>query len=201
MSLRLKPGTPLSEKALTERFRVSRTPLREALIRLAEEGLVDIRPQAGTFVARIPLGAIPEAVVVRQALEGALVDLAARCVTGPGAARLERVIDRQVAYASISDQEAFHAADEAFHEVIAELSGHAGIWRLVRQAKVQIDRCRLMTLPVAGRMAHVVGEHRAIAAAIARGDAAAAQAAMRVHLDAVLPDARLLAERHPDYFA
>jgi DNA-binding GntR family transcriptional regulator len=75
VALELEPGTPLSEKELTLRFGVSRTPVREALIRLAEEGLVDIRPQSGTFVSRIPLAAIPEAVIVRQALEGALVEM------------------------------------------------------------------------------------------------------------------------------
>jgi DNA-binding GntR family transcriptional regulator len=192
---------PLSERDLTERFGVSRTPLREALIRLAEEGLVEVKPQSGTFVARIPLGAIPEAVIIRQALEGALVEHAARKAPPAASARLQRVIDRQAAFASMGDQEAFHEADEAFHETIADLSGHPGIWRTVRQAKLQIDRCRRLTLPALGRMNHVIAEHRVIAAAIAAGDVAGARAAMQTHLDAVLPDARLLAKMHPDYFA
>ncbi len=201
VALRLPPGMPLQERELTERFGVSRTPLREALIRLAEEGLVDIRPQAGTAVARIPLGAIPEAVIVRQALEGALVELAA-LRAGPEQRRaLERVIDRQAAFAALDDREAFHEADEAFHEAIAAASGHPGIWRNVKQAKMQIDRCRRLTLPVPGRMEQVVGEHRVILAALARGDAAGAREAMRVHLDAVLPDARILSRSHPDFFA
>ena len=71
------PGSALVEKELTARFGTSRTPVREALIRLKEEGLVEIFPQAGTFVARIPTEAIPEAVFIRQALECATVDLVA----------------------------------------------------------------------------------------------------------------------------
>ena len=200
MSLELEPGTPLSEKDLTERFGVSRTPVREALIRLAEEGLVDIRPQAGTFVARIPLSAIPEAVVVRQALEGALVELAAARAGPEGADRLAKVIERQEAFASLSDEAAFHESDELFHETIAALSGHPGVWRTIRQAKLQIDRCRRLTLPVLGRMKHVIAEHRVIADAIRDGDVRAAKAAMQAHLQAVLPDARILAGSHPAYF-
>lgn len=200
VALHFAPGAPLSEKALTERFAVSRTPLREALIRLSEEGLVDVRPQSGTSVARIPLSAIPEAVVVRQALEGSLVELAAHRAGKSASTRLNRVIERQEAFASLGDQEAFHEADEAFHEAIADLSGHPGIWRTVRQAKMQIDRCRRLTLPALGRMGQVIAEHRVIAAAIGRGDAAAARAAMQTHLGAVLPDATRLAAIHPDYF-
>jgi len=85
LSMALKPGEPLAEKVLTARFGVSRTPVREALMRLAEEGLVDVFPQSGTYVGRIPFNGLPEAVVIRQALEGA-DDLA-----GP---RLPDIIER-----------------------------------------------------------------------------------------------------------
>ena len=200
VSLGLEPGAALSEKDLTARFGVSRTPIREALIRLSEEGLVDIRPQAGTFVARIPLSAIPEAVVVRQAHEGALVEMAAKRAGRAGADALSKIIERQEAFARLGDQAAFHEADEGFHEAIATLSGHAGIWKTVRQAKLQIDRCRRLTLPALGRMGQVIGEHRVIADAIRDGNAPAARTAMQAHLQAVLPDARILARLHPAYF-
>jgi hypothetical protein len=59
VAMEMTPGTALNEKVLTERFGVSRTPVREALIRLVEDGLVDVFPQSGTFVARIPVALIP----------------------------------------------------------------------------------------------------------------------------------------------
>lgn len=201
VALRVMPGQPLSEKALTGRFGVSRTPLREALIRLAEEGFVEIRPQAGTAVARIPLASIPEAVVVRQALEGSTVELAAARAGEAGAARLRAAITRQRVLADLDDRDGFHEADETFHEEIATLSGYPGLWRTIRQAKMQIDRCRRLTLPVLGRMGQVIAEHTVIANAVGVGNAEAARAAMRAHLGAVLPDARELARSHPDYFA
>jgi DNA-binding GntR family transcriptional regulator len=201
VALRLAPGAPLVEKELTEAFGVSRTPVREALIRLAEEGLVDIRPQSGTFVARIPLASIPEAVIIRQALEGTTVALAAEAVAGGAeCSLLDEAIARQEAFAALGDMEAFHGADEAFHEAFAALAGHPGLWRVTRSAKLQIDRCRRLTLPAPGRMLHVIAEHRIIRDAVQAGDAPAARAAMQAHLQAVLPDAAAIAEDHPDFF-
>lgn len=200
LDMTLPPGAPLAEKELTDRFGVSRTPVREALIRLAEEKLVDIFPQSGTFVGRIPLAALPEAVIVRKALEAASLDLAMARADANAFAELERVIARQQAMAGLDDREGFHASDEAFHELIAAIGGHPGIWRVAQQAKTQIDRCRRLTLPTPGRMQHVIAEHRRILAAMRAGDVAAARAALDHHLSAVLPDAEAIRSRYPDYF-
>jgi DNA-binding GntR family transcriptional regulator len=200
VALKLPPGSALQERDLTALFGVSRTPVREALIRLAEEGLVDIRPQSGTFVSRIPLGAIPEAVVVRQALEGTTAALAAASISEAGAQTLDAIVARQEAFARMDDRDSFHLWDEGFHEAIAGLSGHPGIWKVIRSAKLQIDRCRLLTLPATGRMMSVIAEHRTIVDAIKAGDGPAAQEAMQAHLHAVLPDATALSKTHPDFF-
>ena len=200
LDLSLPPGTPLVEKALTERFGVSRTPVREALIRLADDGLVEVFPQSGTFVGRIPVAALPEAVVVRQALEGAAVSLAITAAADTDLDRLDAIVRRQGAFASIDDREGFHAADENFHETIAAIAGHPGLWRFTEMAKAQIDRCRQLTLPVPGRMSTVVAEHGVILAALRRRDEPAARAAMSTHLSAVIPDVAAIRERHPTYF-
>jgi DNA-binding GntR family transcriptional regulator len=200
LSLHLPPGTPLSEKLIAERFGISRTPVREAIIRLAESGLIDIFPQSGTFVSRIPVGAIPEAVMIRKALEGATVEAATETAGPEGVARLDAIIARQRALAGLGDTDGFHEADEAFHETIADIGGHPGVWKLLRQAKIQIDRARRLTLPALARMDRVIGEHAIIRDAIAAGDQGAARAAMLVHLSAVIPDIKLLLEQYPDYF-
>lgn len=198
---RLQPGLPLQDRMLTERFGVSRTPVREALIRLSEIGLVDIFPQAGTFVSRVPVGAIPEAVVIRKALEGVTVEAAARSTAPDREARLSAIIRRQKAMALVGDTDGFHEADEAFHADLAEIARHPGIWTLLKQVKVQIDRARRLTLPVLGRMEHVIAEHEAIRDHVVSGDAEAARAAMMHHLGAVIPDVAELRGRYPDYFA
>lgn len=201
VSLALKPGTSLQEKRIAEQFGVSRTPVREALLRLAETGLVEIFPQSGTFVSRIPLSAIPEAVIIRKSLERTTVERAAQVAAPEDIARLDMIIGRQRAHASLNEAAYFYEQDEAFHEAIAAMAGYPGIWTLVKSVKLQIDRSRRLTLPVPGRMTTVTEEHAAIRDAIAAHDVERACEAMMRHLGAVIPDIAALREHHPDYFA
>ncbi|WHO77158.1 GntR family transcriptional regulator [Rhizobium sp. BT03] len=200
VSLRMPPGMALQEKRIADDFGVSRTPVREALLRLSEGGLVDIYPQSGTVVSRVPVSAIPEAVVVRKALEGTTVETAALLANAADIARLDAIIARQRSHAATGNASSFHEEDESFHEAIAQISGYPGIWVILKTVKVQIDRARRLTLPVLGRMDNVVSEHIIIRDALAAHDAAAARAAMIHHLSAVIPDVDELRSRYPDYF-
>ncbi len=188
MSLRLKPGDPISEKEAAARYGVSRTPVREAMLRLADERLVEIFPQSGTFVARIPYDDLPEAMVIRKALETASVRLATEKATKSQLLALATIVEQQREAAEANDRGAFHRADEAFHAKIAEISGFPGIWRQVLQVKVQVDRYRRMTLSQEGRMAQVIADHERILAGIAAGTPEEAAAGMVLHLDAVLSE-------------
>jgi GntR family transcriptional regulator, rspAB operon transcriptional repressor len=201
LSMSVLPGMALQDKILCAQFSVSRTPVREALIRLAEDELVDIFPQSGTFVSRIKAAAIPEALDIRQALESITVGRATEHCTAQDLQRLDTVLEVQATLAAAGNTAGFHEADELFHETIGDISQHRGIWRLVKQVKVQIDRTRRLTLPVPGRMTQVVVEHRAIRDAVASGAPAAAQAAMARHLGVVLPDLERLRREYPNYFA
>ncbi|WP_448151243.1 GntR family transcriptional regulator [Labrys miyagiensis] len=200
VSMRLVPGTPLQERALTQRFGVSKTPMREALIRLAEDGLVDIFPQSGTFVSHVRVAEIPESTVIRQSLEQTAVRRTAEIADAADMARLDAILARQRMLADLGDTNAFHEADEAFHEAIALIAGYPNIPRLLRQVKVQIDRARRLTLPVAGRMHQVIGEHHLIRDAIARHDVEAACAALKAHLGVMQLDIGRLRLEFPDYF-
>src|SRR5919112_241624 len=104
--LRLRPGTRLSENELALRFGTSRAPVREALIRLAEEGLIEVQPQRGSFVSRISLASMQRARFVREALEIAIVRRAAE--RGLSSAAQEKVA------AALADQENVHADPEQF---------------------------------------------------------------------------------------
>lgn len=200
LSLEMKPGAALQEKRISEEFGVSRTPVREALLRLAEAGLVEIFPQSGTFVARIPVAAIPEAVVIRKSLEGTTVEKAAAIARPQDIARLDAIIARQRVHASLGETALFHEQDEAFHEAIATIAGYPGIWALLKTVKLQIDRARRLTLPALGRMDNVIAEHVTIRDAIAARHGGEAHAAMMHHLSAVIPDIDQLRLLHPGYF-
>jgi GntR family transcriptional regulator, rspAB operon transcriptional repressor len=173
------PDTPLSEQKLCERLKVSRTPVREALINLAEEGLVLIYPQFGTFVAPISLEAVQVGQYVREHLECSLVVDAVARIDDAGAARLRDNIDRQVGAPSLEE---FYNLDNEFHALIAELSGHARVWAVIQRAKTQFDRVRYLSVQEPGRPAEILAEHRAIADAMIVRDATAAQGALRQHL-------------------
>ena len=200
IEMRMPPGERIVERDIANEFGTSRTPVHEAVQRLADEGLVDVVPRVGTFVARIPVEALDEAMVVRAALEGAIIEKATERATPEGIARLRAILDAQAEHVRNDDTRGFHRTDEAFHATLAELSGYPGIWPVIQQTKTQLDRFRQLTLPIDGRMRDVIGEHLAVLDALAKGDPADAVTAMRGHLDQVLPALETLRELWPDYF-
>lgn len=199
VAMRMTPGAVLLEKQIAHNFGVSRTPVREALLKLAGEGLVDIFPQSGTFVSRIPFDALPEVMVIRSALEQTAVRSAAVRASAADVGALRANIDAQRRSAD-DDHEGFHALDEALHAMIADAAGYPGIWTLTRQIKVQVDRCRRLIMPREGRRAETIDEHAAIVEAIAGGDPDAAARAVAVHMDRVRSLIEQAQASTPEYF-
>src|SRR5205807_7830638 len=95
VSLRRRPGEAISEGEIALSYGVSRTPVREAILKLADEGLVEIFPQSGIFVSRIPMAALPEAIIVRKALEETTARLAAERATASQILVLHSILQRQ----------------------------------------------------------------------------------------------------------
>ena len=176
--MELRPGEPLQEKALTEIFGVSRTPVREALLRLQGDGLVEMQPQAGTSVALIPKAAIREAIIIRRGLEELAVTRLAAVANDRDVARLDLIIAQQRLAMSVDDQASVHDADEAFHELIALAAGFSMLWPMVRQMTVHLDRLRVLSLPLERRMNVTVEEHQRIRDAIAAKDVEGARVAL-----------------------
>lgn len=200
ISMALVPGTPISEKEIALREGVSRTPVREAVLRLAEEKLVEVVPKSGTFVARIPLSALPEALVIRKALEEVTVRAATALATPADFLELRAILQRQTQEAEAGDVQAFHLADEDFHAHIAQVGRYSGIWDLIQQVKVQVDRYRRLTLPQTGRMRIVIEEHTAVLDAMEAGDADRATKCMSYHLEKLKLDIEVFRDQWPDYF-
>jgi DNA-binding GntR family transcriptional regulator len=161
---------------------------------------VAIFPQSGTFVTRIPIAALPEAIMVRKALEDLTVRRATARVNAEWIAALRNIVGHAHKLEARGDYDGFHAADEAFHANIAEFAGHPGIWQLIEQVKVQVDRYRRLTLPVPGRMGRVVDEHAMVIEAIATGDPDKASAAMAAHLDGLSASIGDVRDLNPDFF-
>jgi DNA-binding GntR family transcriptional regulator len=200
LSLARRPGEAISEAEIALSYGVSRTPVREAILKLSDEGLLEIFPQSGIIVSRIPMAALPEAIIIRKALEETTARLAAERATASQILALRAILERQREANTAGDSDEFHQADEAFHATIAEIARHPGIWKLIQQVKVHVDRYRRLTLPQVGRIAQVITEHEAILSAIEARDPSAAGIAMDHHLERLLDNIYATQSINPDFF-
>lgn len=199
LALELVPGTVLQRQELADRFGVSQTPVREALLRLNEEGLVDVFPQHATLVSRIDIAAAREAHFLRRSIELELVHQLALDETPGLVEQLKGVIAQQAALANSQRYGDFVNADRAFHRLMYEAGGVLGLWDLVGRVSGHVDRLRRLHLPTAGKTEAILRDHRAIVRAIEAKDPDAAQAALRKHLSGTLSAVNEICKQYPDY--
>jgi len=199
VSMELAPGTVLSRADLAERFGLSQTPIRDALIKLGEEGLVDIFPQHATVVSRIDIGSARQAHFLRQSIETEMVRTLATTASADLIDRLRAQIDVQASLAGGKTYREFIAADQAFHRLMYAAAGVPDLFDLVQRHSGHVDRLRLLHLPSAGKEKAILRDHRRIVDAIATGDAEAAQAALREHLSGTLSKVDEIRARYAAY--
>jgi len=199
-TMTLAPGTPLDRAALTEYFKLSTTPVRDALTRLSDEKLVDIYPQHATIVRAIDIGSIKEAHFLRLALELELAASLARR-RDPGLIHaLEGLVSQQAFALSRKDYDAFIRLDMTFHQQMFIAAQVEELWHFLRSLSGNLDRLRRLHVPLADKGKLVLADHSSIIGAIASGDPDMAQACVREHLSGTLMQLEMLMERYPDYF-
>jgi DNA-binding GntR family transcriptional regulator len=197
---RLKPGDSVDEVHIAQYLGISRTPVREAVKKISDESLIEVRAQSGTYVAAISRRQVQEAYIIRTALELESVARAASRITREQIHDLEEIVR---SHANAFDRKSFDEAvirDDDFHRYIAEINGLSMLWRAVDISKAQMDRCRhlaAVSAPVNGT--RTIAQHRAIIRALKAGDPKAPLAAMREHLDASLANALKLLDSMPEY--
>jgi len=179
---RLEPGTELAEVALSEQLGVSRGPLREAIGRLAAEGLVTVRPRRGAVVRSLSKEEFVELYQVREALEMLAVRLAVPRLEDDGVADLERLLAAMAAHAERGEVAEFFEANSAFHLRLVEAAGNEKLRELYDQLLAQLGRYRLRSLTLRGNLERSVAEHAAILRATKRGDADRAAHLMSEHI-------------------
>lgn len=194
----LLPDVRLSETEIAKTYNVSRQPAREAFIRLANEGLVEILPQRGTIVRRIDYAAVLNARFVREAIEADIVALLAARPSPALIAGLRAEIATQRDIPA-TEPLRFMAADEAFHCLLASGAGKAGVWSLTEGLKSQMDRVRFLSF-AQFPMAKLITQHEALIDRIEAGDISGADNAIRSHLREVLQDLPAIQAAHPEYF-
>jgi len=197
----LEPGRRLSENELAEWLGVSRTPVREALVRLRDDRLVEIVPQLGTFVTKISIAALADAQFAREALECAAIRLAAVRISDARLLELRAIVARQREADAARDLDGFYAHDDAFHAALCASSGHAIAWRLVQRADGHLNRVRRLSLPVPEYMGEMISEHERVLEAVGERDPDRAEEVLRHHLRMVLSGLQQIRAEHPGYFA
>lgn len=191
-TLAMLPSEALSEKDLSLQLGVSRTPVREALIRLADEGLIDILPQRGSFVAPIRIHDVEEAQFIRESLEVAVVKRLAGNRSSQFLIDVKANLARQQLAVAGEDGDLFLELDEAFHKSFCEEAGLSRSWRVIQTVKLQMDRVRYLSLPDPTHLKTLLTQHWEIVRSIEHGEADLASSAMAAHLQEVLRTAQRL---------
>lgn len=178
----LAPGERLDETGLAQRFGVSRTPVREALLQLASAGLVEMRPRQGAIVAGITVQRLLQMFEVMAEMEALCARLAARRMTPAERAALERAHKACRAPAAGDDAEAYYKANRMFHEKLYAGAHNDYLEESTRTLRNRLSSYRRFQLHQPGRIAQSLAEHEAVVAAILAGDADRAAEAMRAHV-------------------
>lgn len=200
LSLAYRPGEILRKPEICDALGVSRSPVADAVARLAAEGLVDVVPQAGTFVARFSMEEIREGAFLREAIEVAAIERVAQTITEDQLTQLRRNLTVQAALIADGDVPGFYQTDAAMHELILSFTGFRKLAQVSETAWLHVNRARQLILPVPGRIEATLDEHRAILAALEARDPDAARLATRAHLRQLITYLEPLERDRPDLF-
>ncbi|WP_434639367.1 GntR family transcriptional regulator [Klebsiella sp. I138] len=191
----IQPGKLLSEKEMAIRFDVSRQPVREAFIKLAEAGLVQVLPQRGTVVKKISERQVAESRFIRQALECAIVRRATENVTCEQLSVLESNLSLQTLAAEQRQYREFLRLDDTFHQYLTHIASYPRAWETIESIKAAMDRVRFLSLMIVSPPEMLIQQHYCIFNELKAGDPDAAEKAIHEHLQemtySILPISQL----------
>lgn len=197
----IPPGTPLSEKEVSVRFDVSRQPVREAFIKLAENGLIQIRPQRGSYVNKISLTQVRNGCFVRQAIECAVARRAAAMIDDSACYQLEQNLNQQRTAIERKQLNDFFELDDNFHQKLALIADCQLAWDTIENIKATIDRVRYMSLDHVSPPEMLLRQHMDIFAALEKRDADAVDHAMTLHLQEISESVKTIRQENRDWFS
>ncbi|MDP1513166.1 GntR family transcriptional regulator [Paenibacillus ottowii] len=163
LSLTLKPGTLLSETTLSERFQLSRTPLRDVLKQLAQEAYIDIYPKKGNVVSYIDLESVEQMSYLRSALEKEIMKELSTQFALSDIQKLSEILESQKAVIDedhATDQ--FLILDDEFHHTMFQLVGREFLWQLIQHSNVHYIRYRKLHMLETGKLMEIWHEHQSM---------------------------------------
>lgn len=178
----LEPGELLSEARISEAFQISRTPVREALQQLAQEGLVQIQPNRTVTVAALSLQEVLNVLHLRSILEPEIARLVAGSISRANVETLQKCIATMHAAAVEGDRAAWSKADTVLHETLSAVCPNDLLGRLALQMRNRMQLLATDSQTTQARLATCTAEHQAVIDAIAKGDGEEAEAAALAHI-------------------
>ncbi|WP_251551082.1 GntR family transcriptional regulator [Neobacillus muris] len=206
LKLKLIPGTKISEKLMSDQLQVSRTPIREAFLKLAQEELLTIIPQSGTTVSRINLDLAEEARFVREIVEPQIVKLCCENLTDEMIFNLEVNLKMQemLVHNEIGNREVekFLDLDESFHKELFKCCGKERTWKMIDDMAGHLNRFRLLRLMDTEVLDWdvLMDHHKEIFKAIRQKDKKKAEEIMSGHMRLMISEKDILLQQYPEYF-
>lgn len=200
IALNFKPGETLSIKDISETLNVSRSPVRDALIKLGKEGLVDIIPQKGTSVSKIDLKRVAEEKFLRESLEESALRLFIKRYSESDLARLKNSIEMQKQSLKNNEYISFLEYDDNFHSIFFQSIDKNMCWEIVQSMSGHYRRMRLMSLWDDQIVTNVVAQHHAIIENIGNKNFEMAIEIAKKHFTKITTEELELLEKYPDYF-
>jgi DNA-binding GntR family transcriptional regulator len=189
------PGEKLVEGELCAKYQVSRTPLREALVVLEQEGLVEIRSHLGVYVSSLSDKEIVDLLRVEIALEGLAVAQAAVRITGQELAKLEELHEKIHQLAGLPDLATFYQYDRQFHALLVTFSSSPTLIKILEKQLSKIYLSRFYTTLAPNRLQHSVDEHQEIIQALQSHNPQGTRKALVRHLESVIEDFIAMSQR------
>ena len=183
LSNKLRSGDPVPVERFVDELRLSRTPVREAILRLQREGLIEIRPRMGTFVSHLDIRQIREMYELRRLLEGYAAKLAAARVPPEEVRRLRRELRLYATESSKPDCKGMSGSGKKIHTMIIEHCGNQALADMLRSMQDHFARFRSISLEIPEKVISSHNEHLAILDALEDGDADQAERLVHQHFE------------------
>lgn len=200
ISLELQPGQRISEKEISESLSVSRTPVREAFIKLSREGLLYVLPQRGTYISQIDLKQVEEARFIRETLEIKVLQMAVEDFPGVQLEKLKHNLEQQMACMDNRQFSRYLELDEGFHEIIFEGCDKLQTWKFIDLVNTQYKRIRLLSFTVEDVIKNLIEQHTMIYEAIRDHDQEKAYKIITNHIQKLIMEQKDLKLKYPGYF-
>lgn len=198
--LRRKPGEEINILTLSEEENVSRSPIRDALMLLQSESLVDIFPQKGSWVSKIDLERVAEERLLRFSLENCVLDSYSKCIKNSDLAKMEYYIELQKEALEKGDNIGFYASDDEMHHIFYSGAALERFWFLIKKESGNYRRIRLLSLSSRESVELNIRQHLSLLNALKEKDFEKAHRVLQEHLSKLDCEEKEIVKKYPEYF-